>query len=216
LDWLGHIDVDEFLINSGTLVHTLSTVPPATAAVRIPPAEALAVESGTPCHFKLSHAQAQIPKAQLQDIYPTFGLHLYGGFLSHTSGKLFARTGIPDTRLGIHALKYRGEDATNRFKPPGLFLAHFHTETWEDFRSHLAFRREKGSYRARSERPELGQAELFNFLMEEDGEEGLRALFDEVCADTPELRERLSARDMLITHAFDFDGAVQRVFGACP
>ncbi|MDA7426629.1 glycosyltransferase family 2 protein [Thalassococcus lentus] len=216
LDWLGHIDVDEFILSDGRLSDRLATVPPACALARIPPAEALASEDGTPCHFKLTHKQAGVPKAQLQDIYPTFGMHLYGGFLSHTSGKVFARTGIPDTRLGIHTLKYRGADATNRIKPDGLYLAHMHAPSWDHFRNHLEFRRSKGSYRARSERPELGQAELLGFLADEEGDEGLRAFFDEVCADTPELRKKLGQHKMLLRCELDLDAAVSRVFGTAP
>lgn len=215
LDWLGHIDVDEFILTDRPMPETLAAVPPGTAITRLPPAEALAPAEGDPCHFKLTHKQAGVKKAQLQDIYPTFGLHLYGGFLSHTSGKVFARTGIADTRLGIHTLKHMGEDATNRFKPAGLYLAHLHAPSWEHFRNHLKFRQEKGSYRARADRPELGQAALLRFLSEE-GEDALRSFFDEVCADTPRLREALSARGMLLTRDLDLDGAVRRVYGALP
>ncbi|KUF09062.1 glycosyltransferase family 2 protein [Pseudoponticoccus marisrubri] len=216
LDWLGHVDVDEFLIAEAPLPGLLAQLPPAHAVARIPPAEALAREGATPCHFKLTHAQAGVPKARLQDIYPTFGMHLYGGFLSHTSGKILVRTGIPDTRLGIHALKYRGAEATNRSKLPGVYVAHFHAPEWAHFRDHLAFRQDHGSYRRRADRPELGQAELFRFLSEEEGEDGLRLFFDEVCADTPELRARLEAQGMLLTHRFDFDATVKRVFGRLP
>lgn len=215
LDWLGHVDVDEFILSDYAIPQVLASVPPGTAIARIPPVEALAPETGTPRHFKRTHKQAGVKKSELQEIYPTFGMHLYGGFLSHSTGKVFARTGIPDTRLGIHALKYNGEDATNRFKPAGLHLAHFHAPSWEHFRAHLDFRRTKGSYRKRSERPELGQADLLEILADE-GEDALRAFFDEVCADTPALRDRLARRDMLLTHEFDLDGAVSRVFGALP
>jgi hypothetical protein len=216
LHWLGHIDVDEFLITDRPLNELLFGLDQTAALCRLPPVEALATDDGPPTHFKRTHHHAKVPKATLQDIYPTFGLHLYGGFLSHTSGKIFARTGLAETRLGIHALRYRGQDVTNRARPEGIHLAHFHAPTWDHFRKHLEFRREKGSYRARSERPELGQAELFAFLMEEEGDAGLRAFFDEVCADTPELRARLDAHNMLITHDFDLDAKVKRVFGELP
>ncbi|MGH1413339.1 MAG: glycosyltransferase family 2 protein [Pelagimonas sp.] len=216
LDWLGHIDVDEFILTDQPLAQKLADIGPAMSMVRMPPAEALAPERGTPTHFKLTHKQAGVKKSDLQDIYPTFGLHLYAGFLSHSSGKVFARTGIPDTRLGIHTLKYNGEDASNREKPDGLYLAHFHAPSWEHFRGHLGFRQSKGSYRPRSDRPELGQAELLKFLADEEGDDGLRAFFDEVCADTPELRARLKERNMLLRHRFDFDAAVTRVFGRLP
>lgn len=216
LDWLGHIDHDEFLIAAHPMTEILAGISPDVALVRVPPAEALAREDGVPRHFKLTHKQAGVKKALLQEIYPTFGLHLFGGFLSHTGGKIFARPGIPDTRLGIHTLKYKGNDATNRTKPEGLFLAHFHAPTWAQFKDHLTFRREKGSYRFNDARPEMGQGALLHYLDQHEGEAGLRAFFDEVCADSAELCDRLAAHGMLLTHDFDFDACVRRVFGDLP
>ena len=216
LHWLGHIDVDEFLLPARPMADLLAEVPPDCAVARIAPAEALAPSDGWPRHFKITHRQAGLPKSRLQEVYPTFGAHLYGGFLSHTAGKIFARTGIPDTRLGIHTLKYNGAEATNRHRLPAIWLAHLHAPSWQQFRDHLEFRRTKGSYRRASSRPEMGQAELLRYLMEEEGEAGLRALFDEVCADTPELRRRLAAQGMLVHAEFDPDAAVARIFGALP
>ncbi|MCT4370622.1 glycosyltransferase family 2 protein [Yangia mangrovi] len=216
VQWLGHLDVDEFLLPQRPLSELLAEVPLAAAFARIAPVEALAPEQGLPQRFKTTHKHAGQPKAVLQEIYPTFGAHLYGGFLSHTSGKVFARTGIPETRLGIHTLKYRGVDAVNRHRLGEIWLAHLHARSWEQFRGHLDFRRTLGSYRKSSERPEMGQAELIGFLMEKEGDAGLRALFDEVCADTPALRDRLRAHGMLLEHPFDPDAAVTRVFGALP
>lgn len=216
LDWLGHIDVDEFLLSERAVAELLAEVPIQCAFARIAPAEALAKEDGFPEHYKLTHHHAGAAKSVLQDIYPTFGLHLYGGFLSHSSGKIFARTGLPDTRLGIHALKYRGEEATNRHRLEGIWLGHHHAPSWAHFQSHLGFRRTLGSYRPRSERREMGQANLIAFLLEQEGEDGLRALFDEVCADTATLRTRLEAHGMLLTRPLDPDAAVRRIFGDLP
>ncbi|MBV2360588.1 glycosyltransferase family 2 protein [Thalassococcus sp. CAU 1522] len=216
LDWLGHVDVDEFLLTDRPMAEILATAPPSAAIVRLPPAEALARDDGPPTAYKITHKQARQPKAIVQDIYPTFGLHLYGGFLSHTTGKLFVRTGIDDTRLGIHAMKYRGAEATNRHKPAGAFIAHHHATSWDQFRGHLDFRRSRGSYRGGARKTEMGQAELFAALAEEKGDDALRAFFDEICADSPDLRDRLRAHGMLIEAALDLDGAVRRVFGALP
>jgi hypothetical protein len=216
LDMLTHIDVDEFLLTDGPLHPVLAAMPPSAAFARIPPAEALARDDGPPTAFKLNHVTAGQPKALLQDIYPTFGLHLYGGFLSHSSGKVMARTGIPDTRLGIHALKYQGEEASNKCTLPGVTLAHLHAPSWEVFHAHLTFRLTLGSYRKRERETEMGQGEILRFLAEEEGDEGLRALFDEVCADTPALRDSLRTHGMLIERDLDLEAKVLRVFGVLP
>lgn len=216
LDWLGHVDVDEFIIGRRPVAQVLSEVDPKAALVRLPPAEALAPETGDPRHFKLTHETAGVKKALLQEIYPTFGLHLYGGFLSHTDGKVLVRPGIPDTRLGLHTLRYKGEDISNTARAQDLVLAHFHAPSWTHFRDHLAFRRERGSYSRPSTQSEMGQAQLFDFLTRDEGDTALRAFFDEVCADTPGLRDRLAAHGMLLTHDFDFDATTRRVFGTLP
>ncbi|ANT61567.1 hypothetical protein AYJ57_12270 [Salipiger sp. CCB-MM3] len=216
LHWLAHVDVDEFLLSQRPIPELLAEVPMSAAFARVAPAEALAPETGLPQRFKTTHKHAGRPKSVLQDVYPTFGAHLYGGFLSHSSGKVFARTGIDDTRLGIHTLKYRGEEASNRHRLSDVWLGHLHAPSWQGFRAHLDFRRSLGSYRRSSQRPEMGQAELIQYLLDEEGEAGLRALFDEVCADTPDLRARLAQQGMLIEQSFDPDAAVARVFGDLP
>ncbi|WP_146588991.1 glycosyltransferase family 2 protein [Puniceibacterium confluentis] len=218
LDWIGHIDVDELLLAETAITSALARIPPAVAVARLTPAELLASDAAAdrPEHFKLTHKAAGVPKASLQDVYPTFGLHLYGGFLSHTTGKVFARTGIPDTRLGIHTLKYKGADATNRAPLSQVFLGHLHAPSWGHFRDHFEFRRTRGSYRPRTESGRLDLSDILAFLADTEGEAGLRTLFDEVALDTPDLRARLTARGMLLTHPLDPDAAVLRVFGALP
>ncbi len=214
LDWLAHIDVDEFLLPDRPIAELLAEIPPDAAMAQVAPVEALARADGTtPEAFKMSHAAAGIKKSRVQDIYPTFGLHLYGGFLSHTAGKVFTRTGIPDTRLGIHALKYQGKDISNRAALPDCRLAHLHAPSWEAFLRHLPFRRSVGSYAKQSERPgKLGVADILAYLESEEGEDGLRLFFDEVCRDTPDLRQKLAAHGMLLERKLDLDGAVERIF----
>ncbi|MHA6325623.1 glycosyltransferase family 2 protein [Roseivivax sp. CAU 1753] len=214
LDWLAHIDVDEFLLPDRPVADLLAGVAPDAALAHLAPVEALAVPHGQmPRAFKKTHSTAGVKKARVQDIYPTFGMHLYGGFLSHSSGKIFARTGIPDTRLGIHTLKYKGADVSNKAKLDGCLLAHLHAPTWETFVRDLPFRKSVGSYAKQSERPDrLGVADILGYLEAEEGEAGIRAFFDEVCRDTPDLRRRLEAHGMLVEHDLDLDASVARVF----
>ena len=217
LDWLAHIDVDEFLLPADGVAAALAAAPKDAAFLRIDPIEALAVSQGTPVAFKRTHLSAGVAKAKLEDIYPTFGMHLWGGFLSHVSGKVFARTGIDDTRFGIHTLKHHGAEISNHAPLPQITVAHFHAPSWDQFKHHLEFRQTKGSYRRKDDDPDkIMLADILDMLIEEEGDSGLRALFDEVAADTPELRQKLSDHGMLVEHDFDLDAAARRVFGKVP
>ena len=48
----------------------------------------------------------------------------------------------------------------------------------------------------------------------EGGEAGLRAFFNEVCADTPELRATLKAKGLLRLADLDLDAKVSRHFAS--
>lgn len=216
LHWLGHIDVDEFILTAAPMSEVLSRVPSDKAALRLPVIEALAPKSGTPSHFKLPPGMVGQSKGVLQDIYPTFGMHLNAGFLSHTVGKIIGRTHIPKTRMNIHALRRNGARINDVARADGVYLAHFHTINWDQFRKHLDFRMTKGSYRTKRDGQDLSLGEMLRFVQDEEGETGLWLFYDEVCADTPRLRDRLAQHNMLKTHHFDLNAAVLRVFGKLP
>ncbi|NBV60872.1 MAG: hypothetical protein EBR73_07325, partial [Rhodobacteraceae bacterium] len=42
LDWLAHIDIDEFLLPTDDIAHSLAEIPPSTQALRLPPVCCLA------------------------------------------------------------------------------------------------------------------------------------------------------------------------------
>lgn len=216
LDWLGHIDVDEFLLTEAPVASSLLAAGQEFAQLRMAPAEVLCSSDGAIRHFKLTREAAGQPVSVSEEIYPTFGMHLRDGFISHTAGKVFARTGISGARMGIHSLKIDGVRLANSGTLPGIYTGHLHAPDWDHFRAHLEFRRTKGSYRDRPESTRMGMAPLLDFLQEESGEAGLRQMFDELCADTPELRARLTKYNMLLTHRLDLDAAVARVFPDLP
>ena len=54
--------------------------------------------------------------------------------------------------------------------------------------------------------------EVFQHLIEMQGEAGLRAFYNEVVGDSPGLRERLSRHDLLLMHDLQLDAALQRQF----
>ncbi|MDX5401774.1 MAG: glycosyltransferase family 2 protein [Rhodobacterales bacterium] len=212
LDFLAHIDVDEFILAPEGFRDSLAALPADIAAVHLPPAELLA---GTDDRFKLTPRQAGQDKAVLEDIYPNFGGHLRGGFISHREGKLIARCGIPSIRVGLHALLLNGHPASNRMALPGVLLGHAHAPDWETFMQHLEFRMTQGSYRKTDEEV-LGLRDILELLSEEDGESGLRTFFAEVCEGNDRLVEALDAHGMLIRAPLDLDAKVKRVFGKIP
>lgn len=213
LDWLAHVDVDEFLLPDAALNDLLAATPPDQAALLIPPVEMLA--GSMPEMFKTTPRMAGHDKTALTQVYPTFGGHLRGGFVSHLEGKLIARTGIPGLRMGLHTLSHDGAPVGNRMRVKDILLGHAHAPDWETFRAHLDFRLTRGSYR-KADPEAFKLRDVLDFLIETEGEPGLRSFFDEVCAATPTLVERLRARGMLIERPLTLDAAVARHFGPLP
>ena len=159
--------------------------------------------SGDPTAFK-GFIPAGPDRARIvAELYPTYGAYLKGGFLSHLAGKVFVRTGLPNMHLRIHNVFQKGEMLDCHDAPPEITLAHAHAKTWDDWIAAYRYRVTKGSYRPelRPNRPYdqggLSLNDLFSMIESESGEDGLRAFFDEVCADTPELRSRLRDHGLL-------------------
>ena len=217
VDWLAHIDVDEFLVAACPLADLLAALPPDVLTARIRPMEVLADGDGTA--FK-----AWVPpgpdRARLTAaLYPNYGPHVTGGFLSHLAGKVFLRTGLPDVAFRIHNV-FRGEDQNpGPVELDAVALAHLHTTSWAHWVSTLRYRLEHGSYRAELA-PAPGGRSLHALLSDIDrttGEAGLRAFFDEVVADTPRLRDALAERGLLRRVDLGLDTLIAKHFpGVAP
>lgn len=219
VDWLIHMDVDEFLVTQGHISTQLAALPADIQCARARPMELLA--GGDPAQdlaFKTFIPPGKQREQTVATLYPTFGQHLKGGFLSHIAGKIFVRTGIEELKFRIHNAFLDAEMNPNSIEMPHIELAHFHATDWDTWVSHFAYRFEEGSYRA-----DLGPArardrggitvhELFTLIQAEEGKAGLRAFFNEVCADTPTLRARLHAAGHLRCVHFAFDAAVAKHF----
>jgi hypothetical protein len=54
--------------------------------------------------------------------------------------------------------------------------------------------------------------ELLSAIEAEDGEAGLRAFYDELCADSPQLRERLDREGLLRLRDLNLTGLRQKHF----
>ena len=208
VDWLAHIDVDEFLHPEGaSLAGQLDALPQGARTVRVRPIEALAQINGdAPQLFKGCHPRQSPRNTQTEEIYPTYGALLNGGFLSHVAGKIFVRTGQEKVSLRIHNAFDEAGQIANDHDLTETHLCHFHAPSWEAWQSAYRFRLASGSYR-----PDLKGAlsipttmnALFNAIEQDGGEAALRAFYDEVCTATPALCARLEARGLL--HRIDLN-----------
>ncbi|MBE0455484.1 glycosyltransferase family 2 protein [Roseovarius autotrophicus] len=220
VDWLAHIDVDEFLWPETPLPCQLAALPDDVLSARVRPIEALAPDphdpppEGTPW-FKSCARLKGVRAEETAAIYPTFGAHLNGGFLSHVAGKVFVRTGVPGVSLRIHNA-FRGKEMDD--SPPELTetrLCHFHAHDWEDWRARLRYRHAIGAYRPEIKPAGKGGLPIHDLLAKieaEGGEPALRAFFTEVCTATPALRARLKVHGHLHAIALDLDAKRARHF----
>ncbi|MDA7426628.1 glycosyltransferase family 2 protein [Thalassococcus lentus] len=213
VDWLAHIDVDEFLIPGSPIDMQLAALPQECLAARVRPIEALAPMPGAQSKataFKAFHIDQAARQKAAHDCFPTYGAHLSGGFLSHVAGKLFFRAGTKGLQIKIHNVILDGEQNPGQHELPGIELGHFHSSDWDHFIEAYRFRLSKGSYRAEL-KPQvrdgtaLNLHDLFAEIEASGGEEALRAFFHEVCTATPELCDRLERHGLLRRHTMNLE-----------
>lgn len=214
--WLAHVDVDEFLLPAGPLSDVLAAAPGEAALVHLHPVEMLAEPAPSDTRrFKTTARMAGQHKRVLQRLYPTFGGHLRGGYVSHLEGKVIARTGLAGVSPGIHFLNWKGKPATNRVIPQGSYVGHAHAPDFDSFMAHLPYRMHHGSYRKR-ENTDFRLADVIDFLQQQEGPGALAGFFEEVCTATPRLVADLDKSGMLVTREMPFDALVAKHFGGPP
>ena len=224
VDWLGHVDVDEFLVPEAPVAQILGALPEGCKVARIRPMEALAPvgEPGELWDFKTLVVDLRERQRIASQVWPTYGPSLNGGFLSHVAGKVMVRTGLPDPAFRIHNFYSAGEENPGQQEPEGLSLAHLHAKSWPDWFAQFRFRHTHGAYKAefKPNRPRdrggMTMHELFAAIEAKGGEAGLRLFFDEVCAATPGHLARLGAAGLLRQVRLPLDAVRERHFpGAC-
>ncbi len=213
LDWVAHIDVDEFLWPMSPIPDLLRDIPDDIPAVRVRPIEALA---GGQDLYKAFIPEGQNRQALVEALYPNFGTYVLAGFMSHIQGKLFVRGGLKKLSDRIHNLYQHGEFLPVRTELPQIDLCHRHAPDWEHWLAHYRFRLERGSYQASPDRPRkigaLDRYELITLLETEYGLDGLREFYDEISAADPEVLERLEDNDMIRHRPLDLDQKVAKHF----
>ena len=217
LDWLAHIDVDEFLWPlKQPIAEQLAALPPACMAARVRPVEALASETGT--YFKAMTNERKQRQRETDTIYPTYGRHLNGGFLSHVAAKLFARTGADELDFRIHNIFINGAQNPGQEELLGTELCHLHAQSYAHWMENYRYRLAHGVYRAElkpNRARELGGLSLHEVLRtieDTEGEQGLKAFYEEVCTATPALLSRLKDHGLLRTYDLALEAKREKHF----
>lgn len=215
VDWLAHIDVDEFLMPESSVTQELSTLPKEAICARVTPVEVLA---DTQELFKRKVPKGPDYHAIMAQIYPRFGHLVKAGFLSHVQGKLFVKTGVSGIRYRIHNILKDGESNPGLVQLDGMELAHFHAPSWAEFLSSYEFRLRKGSYRAdlKPNFPrDVGGVTLHEALTTleiEQGTAGLREFYEEMSTPRQELVSKLETHGLLKRRLLSPDKAVADLF----
>lgn len=200
VDWLIHIDVDEFLWPDTRVTDHLQVLPESALCARVRPMEALAGDDNL--------YKAFIPAGPDRDrivarLYPTYGPFVKGGFLSHVAGKLFVRTGLGPWTIKIHNAVCGDDMNPGEVELSDIALCHCHAASWDQWIAAYRYRLQKGSYRSElapshpRDKGGVSMHELFQMIEAENGEAGLRAFHNEMCTDTPRLRLALEQHGLL-------------------
>ncbi|ASP21761.1 glycosyl transferase family 2 [Antarctobacter heliothermus] len=213
VDWLAHIDVDEFLLSDRPVAEHLATLPADALCARFRPVEALAPGNATApgeTAFKAFHLDQTARQQAAEVCFPTWGQHLSGGFLSHVAGKLFFRAGTKGLQIRIHNVILNDVQNPGQVALPDIELGHFHAASWEHFLDAYRFRLARGSYRAELKPQARGKNaltlhDLFQSIEAAGGEPALRQFYDEVCVANSTLCDKLAAHELLRRHHLRLD-----------
>jgi hypothetical protein len=193
LPWLGHIDVDEYLLPRRPVGEVLAGLHADQVELRMCPWEALH-DPGLPDDIFTSRSfRAPIRGAErggLRDI--AFGAYvapMKAGVLSHYVGKCFFRTGCAGLDPRLHGGFVGGVRLPSLPHDRDIALLHFHAEDPARWFDRLDFRLARGAYQYNLPLSEWLRAAT-------DAER--RAFYDRVQAPDAEVRRRLREAGALI------------------
>jgi hypothetical protein len=148
-DWLGHIDVDEFIQSPRPIADSLAEIPADLYAAKLEPFEAmhdpmLPDDIYTAREFRgaIRHEHWPLRRGALGP-YREFNRD---GLLSHSNGKVIFRTGIRGLSPRLHSVFLKGARLPTPDWHPEMKLLHFHAQDRQAWRSALPFRLTRGAY----------------------------------------------------------------------
>ena len=194
LDWLGHIDVDEFLHAPRPVADILAEVPAETPALVMEPFDAMHDPDLPDDIFTARHFRGPLGRAH-RALHPMiFGPAapiIPGGNLGHTIGKSFSRPGVKGLALRIHLVAVNKVRLTETFNPE-LRLLHFHAQDPAAWRAALPFRLDLGAYHWPKDK-------LLHDYLANATDEAIGDFYQAVQTLTPEKVALLEAHGRLIT-----------------
>jgi hypothetical protein len=153
LDWIAHVDVDEWIWPDRPMADILSDVPdadaPTGAMLRLLPFEAMHDPSLPPGPVAARHFRPdlrRLPSPLRSDILGIYAAMLPTGLLSHHVGKAVFRRGVSDLMPRIHTAFLGGERLAQGPVASDCRLLHFHANNREAWRRALPFRLSRGAY----------------------------------------------------------------------
>lgn len=220
VDWLTHIDHDEFLAWDTPLQDQLAALPDDCLCARIRPVEALAWDAPESALRPFKGFALPMPERRkiTAALYPTFGRQVNGGFLSHVAGKMIYRTGIDGFSVKIHNAFLRSEQNPGQQELAHTQLCHLHGDDWDNWRAQYEYRKANGAYRAELKAPfdqgkgGVNMHTLLGQIEADDPEYGLRAFHTELCTARPELLQGLKDHGLLHWHVLDLTAAIREQF----
>ena len=148
-DWLGHIDVDEFILPDRPLGDILQDAPDSQLVVKLEPFEAmhdplLPDDIYTAGEFRgaLRHEFWRFRRRALRE-YRTV---IRDGLLSHSVGKVLFRRGIPNLSPRLHSVMLDGVRLPAPDWCAEARLLHFHAQDRKAWTEALPFRLAGGAY----------------------------------------------------------------------
>lgn len=191
LDWIAHIDVDEFIIADQPIPPLLADLPQDRLILRLEPWEALHDPDLPEDIFTATAFRRQIQSAdpaELTTLYGPQATLLEHGMLSHTVGKCFFRTGIPGMVGRIHGARLNGEVLFGGRFHPDLALLHFHAQDPKAWLGRLGFRLAKGAYQYRP---------AMQAWLQQASDTEIERFYHQIQAVNPKLLEALGTRSLL-------------------
>lgn len=150
LPWLGHIDVDEYLLPRRPIGDVLADAHPDQVELRMLPWEALH-DPGLPDDIFTARAfRAPIKgeaRGHLRDVaFGPYAGAMKQGVLSHSVGKCFFRSGVPGLDPRLHGAFVDGLRLPGPPHDPDIALLHFHAQDPAFWFDKLDFRLSRGAY----------------------------------------------------------------------